>query len=470
MRVDVPFERVVLDGLGRILLSPEDLARAAEIVVRTGDRLGEIPAIAFKHKVTTIIAQNAETLRTHDNERVAATASKLADALAGDLADALHHRRLLEAELFEISELLGDRTTVLKGFCNARFYPQPYVRWMRDVDVLCASWEDAALLLNLLLERGYRYDQDESPWMKADEARGRRIYGQIFLIRPAGDDFCRVDIHFGTYSVGYSGYLDFDLAKAGMHAEIGGRRVRVLKPEACVLIAQSHALSDGYIAIKDVNDFVAMATGSELIDWQQVGQRLRQHGLQPQAALLARHVSRLYTNERVRAAATQLLEACTPPRWTLWRTHDRSWRLRARVNASFAYRWHRLRGDGIATAVVRLGQCYLFYVRHLRLEVRTRSLRERLLRAVMAEPDLVRWRLRPDACTLLIDAEVVRRLNGAQGGDDAENWHPVADGIELAGDAGREYVRLGGRTFVPTLDLLIPPVQAAGLPAGVTGQ
>jgi hypothetical protein len=470
MRVDVPFERVVLDGLGRMLLSPGDVAHAAEAVVRTADRLGEIPAIAFKHKVTTIVAQNAETLRTHDDERVAATAGQLADALAGDLADALRHRRLLETELVEISELLGDRATVIKGFCNARFYPEPYVRWMRDVDVLCASWEDAVLLLNLLLERGYRYDHDESPWMKADGARGRRIYGQIFVIRPAGDDFCRVDIHFGTYSVGYSGYLDLDLAEAGTHAEIGGRRVRMLKPEACVLIAQSHALSDGYVAIKDINDFVALATGSEPVDWHRVGRRLRQHGLHPQAALLARHVSRLYTDERVRAAATRLLEACAPQRWTLWRTHDRSWRLRARVNASFAYRWHRLRGDGIAIAAVRSGQCYLFYARRLRLEVRTRSLRERLLRAAMAEPDLARWRLRPDACTLLIDAEVVRRLNGAPGGGEAGNWQAVADGIELAGDAGREYVRLGGRTFVPTLDLLIPPVQAAGVPAGVAGQ
>jgi hypothetical protein len=237
-----------------------------------------------------------------------------------------------------------------------------------------------------------------------------------------------------------------------------------------VLIAQSHALSDGYVAIKDINDFVAMATGSEPVDWHRVGQRLRQHGLHPQAAVLARHVRRLYTAESVRAAATQLLEACAPPRWTLWRTHDRSWRLRARVNASFAYRWHRLRGDGIATAAVRLGQCYLFYARRLRLEVRTRSLRERLLRAAMAEPDLAKWRLRPDACTLLIDAEVVRRLTGAAGDGGAGSWHAVAEGIELTGDAGREYVRLGGRTFVPTLDLLIPPVQAAGVPVGVAGQ
>jgi hypothetical protein len=464
MRVDVPFERLVLDGLGRILLGPSDLSRAADTLKRAGDRVTEIPAIAFKHKVTTIVAQNAATLRGDDDERVAALADALGDLLASDLADALRHRRLLEAEIVEIAGLLGERATVLKGFCNSRFYPEPYVRWMRDVDVLCATWEDAVLLLNLLLDRGYEYDEKESPWVKADEERGRHLYGQIFLIRPSGDDFCRVDIHYGTYSVGYSGYLDLDLATSGAHTEVGGRRVRVLTPEACVLIAQSHALSDGYVAIKDINDFVAMATSSENVDWSEAGRRLRRHGLHPQAALLARHVRDLYADERVRAAATRMLDACDPPRRTLWRTHDRGWGLRARVNASFAYRWHRLRGDSRTTALIRLGQCYLFYVRRLRLEVRPRDLRERMLRAMMAKPDLAHWKLRPDACTLLIDADVVRRLNGGRPGHGAADWHPVAAGIEFAGERGNEYVRLGGRTFVPTLDLLIPPAQAARVP------
>jgi hypothetical protein len=467
MRVDVAFERTVLDGLGRILLGPEDTAQAARTLARIVGRLSEIPAIAFKHKVTTVVAQNTKILLECGDARVTGPAGWLSDLLAADLTTALNHRRLLEDELVAISDLLGSRATVLKGFCNARFYPEPYVRWMRDVDVLCASWEDAVMLLNLLLERGYTYDEDESPWVKADEARGRGLYGQIFLIRPASDDFCRVDIHFGTYSVGYSGYLDLDLAEASTVIEVGNQRIRVLKPEACSLIAQSHALSDGYVAIKDINDFVAMATSSELVDWRQVGQRLRQHGLNPQAALLAQHVRRLYSDERVLAAANELLEQCPPPRWTLWRTHDRSWRLRARVNASFAYRWHRLHGDGIGTAAIRLAQCYLFYGRRLRLEVRPRSLRERLLRAAMAEPDLARWRLRADACTLLIDADVVRGLSSAPGNGDATGWQAVAEGIEVSGEAGREYVRLGGRTFVPTLDLLIPPAQAASVPANV---
>ena len=400
--------------------------------------------------------------------RFSAAGARLVDLLQGDTTVALMHRKLLQQELARIVEILGHSPVVLKGFCNARFYPPSYVRWMRDIDLLCADWDEALALLDKLLELGYRYDEDESPWVKADPSQGRNLYGQIFLIRPEGDDFCRVDIHYGTYSVGYSGYLDIDVDHASTAAEIDGAHIRVLKPEACILIAQSHALSDGYVAIKDVNDFVAMATSGEDLDWQAVGAALCQHRLTPQASLLARHVLSLYSEPRVISAAKALLEECGSPRWSLWQTHNRSWPLRAEVNASFAFRWHLGRGDRITRSACRATQCYLFYIRRLQLSVRPRSRRERLLRRLMATPDLGRWQLRPDACTLLIDAAVVQRLAANQSGrlDGKQGLAAtVADGIELLTRDGYQYIRVRGRTFVPTLDLIIPPAQAAALPS-----
>lgn len=470
-RVDVPFERLVLDGIGRLLLEDQDVASAASALRQISERLPEVPAIAFKHKVTTVMYKNAQLLGQLTDAEVSATGARLVDLLEEDRGAALMHRKLLEQELARIVEILGHSPVVLKGFCNARFYPPRYVRWMRDIDLLCEDWDEALVLLDRLLELGYRYDEDESPWVKADLSRGRDLYGQIFLIRPEGGDFCRVDIHYGTYSVGYSGYLNIDLNQSSTTAEVGGRNVRVLKPGACILIAQSHALSDGYVAIKDVNDFVAMAISGEDLDWQAVGTALRQHRLTTQASLLARHVLSLYSEPRVISAAKALLEECGTPRWSLWQTHNRSWRLRAQVNASFAFRWHLSRGDRATRAACRAVQCYLFYIRRLQLSVRPRSRRERLLRRLMATPDLGLWHLRPDACALLIDAAVIQRLaadlSGQQDGKQGLAA-TVADGIEVLTRDGYQYIRVRGRTFVPTLDLIIPPGQAAALPGLTT--
>lgn len=466
--VDVAFERLVLDSVGRILLDDHDRRKAAAGLVAISARLPEIPKVVFKHKVTTIAAANAEVLAFSPDQSAAAAARKLTELLRGDYEAALAHRSLLEGELRHLVDVLGESAVVLKGFCNARFYPDGYVRWMRDIDLMCASWDDAVELLEHLLARGYEYDGDESPWVKADADRGRPLYGQIFLIRPAGSDFYRVDIHYGTYSVGYSGYLDLAVADSSTTVDVVGCQVRVFKPETCLLIAQSHALSDGYVAIKDVNDFVAIATSGQPVDWAAAARKLRAHQLGPQAALLARHIRTLYTDQRVLSAADAVLATVAIGKRTLWQTHNRSWTLRAVVNTSFAYRWHRRRGDFAAVAAWRAVQCFAFYIRRLKLDVRARSPRERLLRRIMPQPDLPRWRLRPDACTLLIDTAVVEALVGSGGSRSVEDFSvsdaPVA-GIRVLSRAGFDILDVRGRLFVPTLDLLIPPAHAAALPS-----
>lgn len=462
--VDVRFERIVLDSVGRILLGPVDRRNAAASLVSVADRIGEIPAVVFKHKVTTIAATNAAVLSDSSDARVTQVASTLQRLLRPDYEAAMRHRALLEAELGRLANVLGQSAVVLKGFCNARFYPNGYVRWMRDIDLMCDTWADAMGLLERLLEVGYQYDRDESSWVKADHRRGRPLYGQIFLIRPEGEDFCRVDIHYGTYSVGYSGYLDLDIIASSTLEQVADHPVRVFEPEACLLIAQSHALSDGYVAVKDVNDFVSIAVSRPEVDWAAAGCRLRGYRLAPQAALLARHVASLYTDHRVVGAAKTLLAALDTPRRTLWQTHNRNWTLRAVVNTSFAYRWHRHIGDPTVLSAWRALQCFAFYIRRLELAVRPRSFAERLLHRMMARPDLRMWRLRPDACTLLIDSAVVAALAAEPDVDGPVEAVAVDDGIRVLSRRGFDFVAVRGRVFVPTLDLLIPPAQAACAP------
>lgn len=460
--VDLDFERALLDGVGRILLTPSDIARARDALLALATRTADAAPVAFKHKVTTVMATNARDLADDSDPRVAAAASNLARALQRDDEAAIAHRELLQTEVIRISQILGDRGCIIKGFCNARFYPSEYNRWMRDIDVFCPSWVDALELLDLLLRDGYEFDLDECSWVKADKSRGREMYGQIFLIRPQGDDFCRIDIHYGTYSVGYAGYLG--LPTDGLMADhaLGGTTVKVLEPRLIPLIAQSHALSDGYVAIKDINDFVALALAAPL-DWKRIGEELAAHRLQPQASLLAKHVLSLYDHEDVVTAAKALIAGTGSPRFTLWQTHNRSWKLRAAVNTSFAARWRLRQGDGVRSAMIDAVRCYLFYVRRLDLAVRTRSPIERTFRALMAEPNLDDWELRPDACTLLIDADVVARVGGMARKTTRPEpvWSATPEpGIEVAHSDESTLVHMGGRTFVPTLDLIIPPSDA----------
>jgi hypothetical protein len=461
---DVAFESLVLDGLGRLLLDDADLAAASAALAAAAPRLAEIPALAKKHKVTTVIAANAEALTAAN---AGAEAAALRELLAADMRAAVHHRQLLENELPTLASALAGGAVLIKGLASARHYPPPYARWMRDIDVLCRSWTDAMSLLAELAERGYRLDPDESPWIKADPANGTDLYGQIFLVRDTGDDFCRVDVHFGTYSVGYSGYLDVDWAALTSSADIGGLNVPVLRQEAALLLALAHALSDGYIAVKDVNDFAAAAVGRAPVDWELVAREIRRHRLEPQGLLLARHCLALYADARVADAATRLAACCAGARIGGWRTHDRSWGRRALVNADFTYRWQRGRGDTIGHAAWRTVQCYLFYRRRMALAVRARSPREAVLHKAMRQASLREWRLSPDACTMLIDAQVVRDL--APPRDGAAPVRPasavsVAPGIDVVTADGHDFVRLQGRLFVPTTDALVTPAQAAAVP------
>lgn len=466
--VDLAFERRLLDSMGRILLTDRDFTLARTGLLELSERLREVAHVAFKHKVTTIVSANARSLQGDPDSNVAASAELLVSLLAADEEAALEHRSLLLGEVQRISAQLGNRAVVIKGFCNSRFYPTHYTRWMRDIDLLCPSWTDALELLESLLADGYEFDLQECSWVKADPSQDRDLYGQIFLIRAIGSDFSRVDIHFGTYSVGYAGYLKLGNDIFDELRLASGGAINVLKAELCPLIAQAHALSDGYVSAKDINDFVSMSlVGS--IDWRAIGARLRDHELHPQATQLAAHVLSLYDQAEVVAAAEDLLAGLghgrRTPR-THWQTHNRDWGLRARVNTSFAYRWRRHQGSGRTRGTVDAVRCFLFYIRRLKLTVRDRTPRERLLRMMMAAPDLVQWKLRPDACTLLIDAGVVRSI--VESRDFAAPQHlsdrvvpiPVAPGIGVGGTTGLEVVSLGQRTFIPTLDLIIPPAHA----------
>ena len=176
-------------------------------------------------------------------------------------------------------------------------------------------------------ELGYEFDLVESPWVKADDANHRPMYGQVFLVRPDAEDVARVDVHFGTYSIGYAGYLRTSLRDLSTTMRLACGDVGVLRPEGCIVLAQAHALSDGYVSVKDVNDFVAIASSGEEVDWERAGEDLRAHtNSDPRRASWQGIASG--SRRRCRCGRCQCPAVGYARRQTndLARAHDRSWR------------------------------------------------------------------------------------------------------------------------------------------------
>ncbi|MYU48207.1 hypothetical protein GTV15_17555, partial [Streptomyces sp. SID7803] len=137
------------------------------------------------------------------------------------------------------------------------------------------------------------------PLVQGGSSRGGRAeYGQLFLVRESGGRFSRVDIHFGTYSVGAGGYLDLPLTDF-YEPVAQGLGYQGVNPTGTLLIMFAHALSDGYVSVKDVNDTVSLALTRTDVDFGRLGREIRRHSLEPQARVLADQLSRLYRDERI---------------------------------------------------------------------------------------------------------------------------------------------------------------------------
>ena len=283
----------------------------------------------------------------------------------------LAHRRLLAAELDglrRISAERGLRATVIKGVNNARFYQDPYPRWSRDIDLFLPTWRETYELLTALRRRGYVFDERECPWMKAEPARGREEYGQLFLILRTDAGTARVDIHFGTYSVGSGEYLRCGLADFTEPLPQASDGLLGLDPTGALLVMSAHALSDGYVSVKDVNDTVEIARNRLPVDWERLAREVEAHALGPQVRLLGEYLERRYETPTVRQFGGRLTAAARCRGRSLWAVHDRRWARRAALNAGHAFRAARATGRGTPAACRGAVRCYVHYVRRLTVD------------------------------------------------------------------------------------------------------
>ncbi|MEO3809589.1 nucleotidyltransferase family protein [Sphaerisporangium sp. B11E5] len=451
-------QNLVLDAICATPLTAAQLDRACTALVSLANRKAEVREILRTHKAFTYFH---ETLRLLDD----ACAVEFARAFEADLDERLRHRALLTEELawLRSSGLAAEsRVAIIKGLNNARFYARPEARWSRDVDLFLPTWDDALTLVAALRERGYEFDPAECPWIKAEHRRGRAEYGQLFLVKRAGDRYSRMDLHFGTYSVSQGEYLRPSLTDFYEPAQAGDA-VNRLNATGALLVMFAHALSDGYVSLKDANDSVAIATSGQEVDWPRLAHELDRHALRPQAGLLARHLRAAYADvPEVARFAARLDGAARRSRPGLWRMHDRSWKRRAVVNASYTLRAGWRGGRGLGRSLLSAAQCFAFYVRRLRAGIGGRTTRERLLLRFLPKADLLNWRLRPDACpTLIHTGHPVLAGHVTAGAGTAAAGQERLPGVRVAGRRDTPVVVIGDDVFLCTWDQRILPQQVA---------
>jgi hypothetical protein len=445
------FECEVLDLLGSIVSCEADLARTRSMLAQLdGISAGELMTIAKRHKALTLIASKSKALQ------LSGPLSDAVDSLAPETASARRHYEDLDAEirwLNGLPELTDARVALIKGFSSGRFYPSIGVRWSRDIDLFVPSWQHARFLLKELRARGYGFDEQECPWFKVWDVEDQAtLYGQIFLMRPVGGGFRRVDIHFGRYSIGYSGSLAVDLTDDYMPWSDSGS-LSCLGATTTILVMLGHALSDGYVSIKDANDCAAMAMAGAEVDWSRVGAEVRRHGLGPQGRLLSNYVLASYASPAVQEFGHRLFNAAGPGSTRPWRMHDRNWALRTRVNVLHTARTEVPRRP--LRGVLRTVRTYAYYRPRLEISLRPRRIHERAYNALLAKSSFIPTRLRPDACPTII-SKSHSALAVAELGCDVNGWLATdIEGVESQIVGGQTYLRIGDDEFVVSYDQLV---------------
>ncbi|MEE1752753.1 nucleotidyltransferase family protein [Streptomyces sp. SP18CS02] len=318
---------------------------------------------------------------------------------------------------------------VMKGLALASHYDEPLSRHMGDVDLHSPDWPAVVAFCRRATERGWVWDVTEFPWVKWDKGT---LYGQLSLVTPDNrDPVARIDLHVGPYSVGPNGRV-YGLGHAeGTALEVPSR---LCDPVTLAVILVAHAANDGFLSLKDLNDFAALTAGGD-IDAASLAETCRAFGCEPILDQIRGTVAALRTLGGPDGTAALLARATAGP-LTLVPPEGRN---RALLAGRFAYRLSRLDGDSVLGALRVAGSSYRYYGADL--SVRPGKPSARMER---------RWR-RPDVCWRLVPPESWPAPAGADAAGGPTAGEELADGITRHTRGSAVAVTLADHVFVPTV-------------------
>ncbi|MFD3649851.1 nucleotidyltransferase family protein [Streptomyces cyaneofuscatus] len=319
--------------------------------------------------------------------------------------------------------------SVMKGLALASHYDEPLSRHMGDVDLHSSDWPSVVAFCRRVTERGWVWDVTEFPWVKWDKGT---LYGQLSLVMPDNrDPVARIDLHVGPYSVGPNGRV-YHLGRAeGTALDVPSR---LCDPVTLAVILVAHAANDGFLSLKDLNDFAALTAGGDL-DAAPLAEACRAFGCEAILDQIRGTAAALRTMNAPGDTATLLTRATVGP-LTLLPPEGRN---RARLAGRFAYRLSRLDGDSVLGALRAAGSSYRYYGADL-------SVRPGQPSARMES----RWR-RPDVCWRLVPPESWPAAEGADAAGGPSASEELADGVARHTRGSAVAVTLASQVFVPTV-------------------
>lgn len=394
-------------------------------------------------------------------ESPGAMAEKCLAALGAKGASLRHMHAVLEAnlaQLDQIARVIGLELFGGKGVAALAMYPDPSVREFNDVDLFVRSHADAACLSQALrTEFGYRYQDDELPWLKLD-ASDRMLYGQMALAAPADrPHLLNIDIHFGDYSVRHCGRLNitetFPPGSPGLH---------LIAPDVNLACIVNNAAGDYFVTAKDTNDLLLTISRPDFDPARFCSLIRRAHlgSFFSRVVEALRFSSALTDEQELRLRALPVGHAFEPaPRPDL-----PNWRRRCLGTTLHAFAVRR--ADGIVPAAKTAASAFFYYRKRLRLTVLSK---EGPVPVRSAEWNT--W-----TCIRLVPIDLAITLIREAGGVADDASAPPTVGTVVAGDPDVErfdvpsgmYFRIADEFFVGTVtyDLYADVIREAAAAAG----
>lgn len=409
----------VVSTLGRLDPDDADIDRAAAAL----DNLDS--AELFRQ----IVDGRVYTLAQRHLERIDPAKGCGAETLAmlRDLeAEETERRRQARPEVLAILKGAEKfRVRIIKGLALREWYADPQARHEGDADLHVPDWEAALALAMWLRGRGWCWDTHEFPWIKWTD--GGHLYGQLSLVYPGNADaFARADLHIGPFSVGHAGLLPMVGWESGTIL-----RIPAVVPDAEMTIALivAHAVNDGLLSMKDLNDLHVLLTRRRGPDWASVEELCRGFGGGAVLRHLLAATALLYPGSGPPAEAESVLA-------TVVQQGD----VRADRFANLALRDELTRGAAPDQAAVAAQEARRYF---------SADLKPRLTGEVVTGPaDGERSR---NKCWRLLPREVWSAL-----GDPAEPAGPrvaeeIAPGLTLVRHGAGVALVTAGESFVPTV-------------------
>ena len=405
--------------LARLEPAAEHRSRAAELL-----EILDPEEVYARILASRVYLPARETLgQLPPTEQVATVQKRLDELITAERLRCAAARPELTAVLAE-APALGAR--IMKGLALREHHRRPELRHEGDIDLHVPEWNAALATSRWLRQRGWVWDTTEFSWLKSTD--GGHLYGQLTLVLPDNDDpISRVDLHIGPYSVGHAGNMPLagwrDTTVLGVPAQEPDR-------ETTLALIAAHALNDGVMSMKDINDLYELLVRENRTDWATVEELCRSAQAVDVLAQLLALTGQIYPELGLPAGAVNgpLALSLTPAE-------------RADRAARYAYRDERARGADDDAAIAVAEEARRYYSADLRPRV-----------APPGSPVPPRNR---QTCCRLLPASTWESLAANVSLDRADDvpidetqWEP---GLTLITQGPGTVLRAGDEIFVPTV-------------------